>query len=412
MLCEVDRSYIEDSFNLYGLRHHFPNFQECLNIILDKSAAEECRDPKVAQSAFMLYGLIHARFIVTTRGLDAMLKKYRLAEFGRCPRMLCRDQVYVAPAGPHGEEPLDGAFFGTSFAHLFIMSFDRWMPADVTRDSYTPRIFGFKVNKAAAPTPRKNPVGAVKASEAGGGAVEQGIVQGGSGRRGGGSSGSTRVAAHSKTSAASDAPSSSSAQQPRSAHGPQSPKGSGSGTTAGGGGVGHTAVNSHTAVMLPGHATHHHQQQQQQQDIVRDRDRPASAGGGGGGGTMARPDSAEHTPHTTPGMATSSSTEQLVQLPGFQRDILAKRKSTAANSTPSDDTGQHRFHTGDGLAVGSNAAVDAAAGYTSGAHGLNAIAEAATAASTGDMRKRPRLESSQQHRQPQPAPPSAESLDT
>ena len=41
----------------------------------------------------MLYGLIHARFIVTTRGLDAMLKKYRLAEFGRCPRMLCRDQV-------------------------------------------------------------------------------------------------------------------------------------------------------------------------------------------------------------------------------------------------------------------------------------------------------------------------------
>jgi Casein kinase II regulatory subunit len=48
---------------------------------------------QVAQSAFMLYGLIHARFIVTTRGLDAMLKKYRLAEFGRCPRMLCRDQV-------------------------------------------------------------------------------------------------------------------------------------------------------------------------------------------------------------------------------------------------------------------------------------------------------------------------------
>jgi casein kinase II subunit beta len=52
-------------------------------------------DIQVAQSAFMLYGLIHARFIVTTRGLDAMLKKYRLAEFGRCPRMLCRDQVHT-----------------------------------------------------------------------------------------------------------------------------------------------------------------------------------------------------------------------------------------------------------------------------------------------------------------------------
>lgn len=173
MLCEVDRSYIEDGFNLYGLRHHFPNFQECLDIILDKTAAEECRDPKVAQSAFMLYGLIHARFIVTSRGLDAMLKKYRLAEFGRCPRMLCRDQpvvpvgiadvpkrapvklycprcceVYSYTTGPHGEEPLDGAFFGTSFAHLFIMSFDRWMP-EASREVYTPRIFGFKIHGSA-----------------------------------------------------------------------------------------------------------------------------------------------------------------------------------------------------------------------------------------------------------------------
>lgn len=37
MLCEVDRSYIEDGFNLYGLRHHFTNFQGCLDIILDRT---------------------------------------------------------------------------------------------------------------------------------------------------------------------------------------------------------------------------------------------------------------------------------------------------------------------------------------------------------------------------------------
>lgn len=37
MLCEVDRSYIEDGFNLYGLRHHFANFQGCLDIILDRT---------------------------------------------------------------------------------------------------------------------------------------------------------------------------------------------------------------------------------------------------------------------------------------------------------------------------------------------------------------------------------------
>jgi Casein kinase II regulatory subunit len=52
--------------------------------------------------------------------------------------------VYTFNTGPH-EEALDGAFFGTSFAHMFIMSFDRWMPEVNTREVYTPRIFGFKV---------------------------------------------------------------------------------------------------------------------------------------------------------------------------------------------------------------------------------------------------------------------------
>lgn len=35
--------------------------------------ADEPQDPLVAQSAFMLYGMIHARFIVTARGLEAMV---------------------------------------------------------------------------------------------------------------------------------------------------------------------------------------------------------------------------------------------------------------------------------------------------------------------------------------------------
>ena len=33
--CEVAQSYIEDSFNLYGLRAMVPNYQNALNIILD-----------------------------------------------------------------------------------------------------------------------------------------------------------------------------------------------------------------------------------------------------------------------------------------------------------------------------------------------------------------------------------------
>jgi casein kinase II subunit beta len=38
-LCEVERSYIEDNFNLYGLREVIPNYRDCLNIILDKSGS-------------------------------------------------------------------------------------------------------------------------------------------------------------------------------------------------------------------------------------------------------------------------------------------------------------------------------------------------------------------------------------
>ncbi|CAM9492633.1 unnamed protein product, partial [Heterosigma akashiwo] len=67
MLCEVDRSYIEDGFNLYGLRQHVPNFQNVLDIILDNSVDDNL-DPMMAQAAYLLYGLIHARFITTSRG--------------------------------------------------------------------------------------------------------------------------------------------------------------------------------------------------------------------------------------------------------------------------------------------------------------------------------------------------------
>ena len=36
MFCEVDRSYIEDGFNLYGLRHWVPSINDSLDVILDR----------------------------------------------------------------------------------------------------------------------------------------------------------------------------------------------------------------------------------------------------------------------------------------------------------------------------------------------------------------------------------------
>lgn len=61
---------------------------------------------KIESSAEYLYGLIHARYVLTSAGLNSVLEKYYNAEYGRCPRVHCKDQP-VLPAAvsdvPHEE---------------------------------------------------------------------------------------------------------------------------------------------------------------------------------------------------------------------------------------------------------------------------------------------------------------------
>lgn len=279
MFCKVERSYIEDGFNLYGLRQYVANFSDCLDLILDRIGPEDSDDSHLTQSACTLYGLIHARYIITAHGLDAMYNKvswsqmrvrirrtldvdlmivwnawnfsaiaiskypsfllyscqntvlycirpfcrwiylyppthwfhpswsrkhshhamlliwislihfyftwqYANKDFGHCPSIQCYGQP-VLPIGLHdecgmdhfkiycpkcqnvyhpppymriknGESRLgrehqaDGAAFGTTFAHLFLMTFNNLVPDRPSKESaYVPRVFGFRVHSSA-----------------------------------------------------------------------------------------------------------------------------------------------------------------------------------------------------------------------------------------------------------------------
>ena len=144
---EVDQEYITDNFNLHGLREKIRNFKEAMQMIMrsDSPDSEDLNDPnflELYQSAMDLYGIIHARYILSPHGLNKMREKFLQGAFGTCPRVLCERQ-HVLPIGVSEELStsrvkvycprcvdvylprqkqldIDGAYFGASFPHVFL----------------------------------------------------------------------------------------------------------------------------------------------------------------------------------------------------------------------------------------------------------------------------------------------------
>ena len=180
--CEVDEEFIKDDFNLTGLASMVPFYDFAIDMIIDQPTPgeEDLTDEQqhmVESAAETLYGLIHARFITTPKGLALMEEKYQQYHFGRCPRVYCAGQA-VLPVGqsdvvressvkvfcPTCEDiyyprsshhkSLDGAFWGTTFPHLFLLSLrssGTTVPGALTPQQrakqYQPRIFGFRVRR-------------------------------------------------------------------------------------------------------------------------------------------------------------------------------------------------------------------------------------------------------------------------
>jgi casein kinase II subunit beta len=100
----VPEEFIEDEFNLTGLSTVIPYYRQALEIILDcEDDVEEKVDPTIIEPyTFMLYGLIHQRYLLTANGIGVMAEKYSNGQFGRCPRYYC-SQCFVLPVGRFDE---------------------------------------------------------------------------------------------------------------------------------------------------------------------------------------------------------------------------------------------------------------------------------------------------------------------
>ncbi|CAD7695969.1 unnamed protein product [Ostreobium quekettii] len=174
--CEVDEDYVQDEFNLSGLSAQVLYYDYALDLILDSESpnSEVFTDEQhelIESAAELLYGLIHARYILTARGLGLMLEKFKTCDFGRCPRVHCNGQsclpvgtsdiprqstvkvfcpkcedIHVPRSKYHNH--VDGAYFGTTFPHLLLMAYPSWRPAKPT-SVYVPRVFGFKLHPTA-----------------------------------------------------------------------------------------------------------------------------------------------------------------------------------------------------------------------------------------------------------------------
>ncbi|XP_030566380.1 suppressor-of-stellate-like protein isoform X1 [Drosophila novamexicana] len=182
-LCRVPFEFVQDRFNLTGLEVLVPSFHQTLDAILDTEFDTDYgfnpmdTDPELTAQ---LYGLIHARYIITTRGIDDMCQKYQRGEFGICPRIFCNGQL-VLPVGlsdrfgeshvkvycprcrdvyqPHARcALLDGAMFGSSFPHMFFMQLPQLLPEPPV-EKYTPRIYGFQLHKSALSAPKSQSSG-------------------------------------------------------------------------------------------------------------------------------------------------------------------------------------------------------------------------------------------------------------
>lgn len=181
LFAKIDEDYILDDFNLKGLNNYIPNLRHAIHYVLNYEISDSEDNPAETEQdtgkyAEMVYGLIHAKYIQTPKGMKQMMLKYQKGIFGVCPRVYCEHQqllpygqseapgispvyfycarcqdLYTAQKTRH--EDIDGSFFGPNFSHVFTVNYPLLFTKP--KQEFTGTICGFKMHKSSNNHPQK-----------------------------------------------------------------------------------------------------------------------------------------------------------------------------------------------------------------------------------------------------------------
>ena len=168
---KIDPEYMNNIYNFYGIRQKVPFFKYSLDLIRGDYILPEDRPsqwpPNLDEYGLCLYGILHARYLLTSQGQERMHEKYLINQFPKCPRFFC-DGIQCLPYGDSDDigqscvrmfcprchqvytisseqnNSIDGSFFGPSWVHPFLVRYSHIVPKGPPK-KYIPKIFGFKI---------------------------------------------------------------------------------------------------------------------------------------------------------------------------------------------------------------------------------------------------------------------------
>ncbi|KAH0791363.1 Casein kinase II regulatory subunit family protein [Histomonas meleagridis] len=155
-----DKMLFKAAMEIITDRHNNKNFWDIKN----PNFLENLRT--INLEAIRIYSLIHAKFIVTNKGLKLMKKKINSGIYGKCPRFLCKGNNLI-PFGKSSEpeqnqvelyctscndgyrcedkkgSKLDGSFFGPKFPKAYIRKYRTQKQNSC--ENIKPTIYGFRL---------------------------------------------------------------------------------------------------------------------------------------------------------------------------------------------------------------------------------------------------------------------------